>query len=112
RHPHRPLCLTAAKFWTRTKFKGTLALKRHISVASGRNQSNREPTLPLKRGTCATGAFCAFRSRAATGTFHPARPCLKATEGRQLHQRPSFYSSSAVRPMSIGSGTVAEKISR
>ncbi|WP_287355693.1 hypothetical protein [Mesorhizobium sp.] len=25
-----PLGLTAAKFWTRTKFKGTLALKRHI----------------------------------------------------------------------------------
>ncbi|MER9076526.1 hypothetical protein NKH80_27785 [Mesorhizobium sp. M0904] len=26
-----PLDLTAAKFWTRTKFKGTLALKRHIN---------------------------------------------------------------------------------
>ncbi|WP_280944759.1 IS4/Tn5 family transposase DNA-binding protein, partial [Mesorhizobium loti] len=26
-----PLGLTAAKFWTRTKFKGTLALKRHIN---------------------------------------------------------------------------------
>ncbi|WP_287261353.1 hypothetical protein [Mesorhizobium sp.] len=26
-----PLGLTAANFWTRTKFKGTLALKRHIN---------------------------------------------------------------------------------
>ncbi|MER9770575.1 IS4 family transposase, partial [Mesorhizobium sp. M0189] len=26
-----PLGLTAVKFWTRTKFKGTLALKRHIN---------------------------------------------------------------------------------
>ncbi|MCW0233210.1 MAG: IS4 family transposase [Ferrovibrio sp.] len=26
-----PLGLTAAKFWTRTKFKGTLALKRHVN---------------------------------------------------------------------------------
>ena len=26
-----PLGLKAAKFWTRTKFKGTLALKRHIN---------------------------------------------------------------------------------
>ncbi|MER9483421.1 hypothetical protein NKI74_29420 [Mesorhizobium sp. M0494] len=27
-----PLGLTAAKFWTRMKFKGTLALKRHINA--------------------------------------------------------------------------------
>jgi len=26
-----PLGLTAAKFWTRTKFKGTQALKRHVN---------------------------------------------------------------------------------
>ncbi|MER8615023.1 hypothetical protein [Mesorhizobium sp. M1216] len=26
-----PLGLTAVKFWTRTEFKGTLALKRHIA---------------------------------------------------------------------------------
>ena len=26
-----PLGLTAVKFWTRTKFKGTLALKRHVN---------------------------------------------------------------------------------
>lgn len=26
-----PLGLTTVKFWTRTKFKGTLALKRHIN---------------------------------------------------------------------------------
>lgn len=27
-----PIVLTAVKFWTRTKFKGTLALKRHINT--------------------------------------------------------------------------------
>ncbi|WP_246811458.1 hypothetical protein [Mesorhizobium silamurunense] len=26
-----PLGLTAVRFWTRTKFEGTLALKRHIN---------------------------------------------------------------------------------
>ncbi|WJI74741.1 MULTISPECIES: transposase DNA-binding-containing protein [unclassified Mesorhizobium] len=32
RHPDRhTLSLTAVKFWTRTKYKGTLALKRHIN---------------------------------------------------------------------------------
>ncbi|MFC7739642.1 hypothetical protein ACFQX4_28890, partial [Roseomonas sp. GCM10028921] len=31
-----PIGLTAVKFWTRTKFKGTLALMRHIGSVSSR----------------------------------------------------------------------------
>lgn len=58
-----PLGLTAAKFWTRTKFKGTLALKRHIN-----------PTrVPIETKECYRWRTCASRSRLLA---HPSAACM------------------------------------
>ncbi|MER9020696.1 transposase DNA-binding-containing protein [Mesorhizobium sp. M0898] len=63
-----PLGLTAAKFWTRTKFRGTLALKRHINPT-------RVPT-ETKESYSLAGVLASVQWRSLA---HPSAACMWVT---------------------------------
>ncbi|WP_366514549.1 transposase DNA-binding-containing protein [Mesorhizobium sp.] len=83
-----PLGLTAAKFWTRKKFKGTLALKRHInptrvpietkeSYAGWRTCASPSRSLARPSAACmwVTGRATSTSSIAPRRTLVPASSC-------------------------------------